>query len=416
MKQTLRALALLAACAGTPAFADDSALNLPIGDPARKEKTASLVLDAVTDAATGDLLTPRELAGRLKDVRLLFVGESHTSIEFHNAQLRVIQELVRAGREVLIGLEMYPYTEQAWLDKWNSGALDERAFVDESAWYTNWGYHWNYYREIFLFARANKARLYAVNTPRDVVSTVRRKGFEGLSQEESAHMPARIDTDNAEHLRLFKAFFTDDDSMHSSGMSEEQWQGMFRAQCTWDATMGYNALQALQKNAGKDAIMVVLIGAGHVAYGLGAERQARLWFDGKIASVIPIPIRDAKDRAVTVRASYANFIWGLPRERDPLYPPLGVSTPEQKKGEYFSVLAVAKESVGAAAGFQVGDELVSMDGVPLTERGTRRRLMADKRWGDSADFQVRRKGEALVLRALFRRSEEDAKEAEKPKS
>lgn len=29
--------------------------------------------------------------------------------------------------------------------------------------------------------------------------------------------------------------------------------------------------------------MVVLIGSGHVASGLGAERQAKLWFDGKTA-------------------------------------------------------------------------------------------------------------------------------------
>jgi uncharacterized iron-regulated protein len=70
------------------------------------------VLDAVTDTRAGEPLTPRELAARLKDVRLLFVGENHTSIEFHAAQRRVIEELQRAGRRVLIGLEMYPYTSR----------------------------------------------------------------------------------------------------------------------------------------------------------------------------------------------------------------------------------------------------------------------------------------------------------------
>ena len=45
--------------------------------------------------------------------------------------------------------------------------------------------------------------------------------------------------------------------------------------------MGWNALQALRTHGGDKAIMVVLVGSGHVAYGLGAERQARLWFDGR---------------------------------------------------------------------------------------------------------------------------------------
>ena len=59
-------------------------------------------------------------------------------------------------------------------------------------------------------------------------------------------------------------------------MPDAMFQGMFRAQCTWDAAMGWNALQALKKHGGEKAIMVVLIGSGHVAYGLGAERQVKL--------------------------------------------------------------------------------------------------------------------------------------------
>jgi uncharacterized iron-regulated protein len=93
-------------------FAEDKSLHLQVGDPARREREAPLVLDAVTDTRTGDLLTPGELATRLADVRLVLVGESHTDMDFHRAQLRVIQELRRAGRQVLVGLEMYPYTEQ----------------------------------------------------------------------------------------------------------------------------------------------------------------------------------------------------------------------------------------------------------------------------------------------------------------
>jgi uncharacterized iron-regulated protein len=397
-------LLVLLGLAGAAAHADDPALNLPIGDPARRDKQATLMLDAVTDTATGEQITPRELAARLSGVRVLFVGESHTSVEFHAVQRRIIEELHRAGRPVLIGLEMYPYPEQPWLDKWSAGQLSEEAFLHDSRWYRNWAYHWLYYRDIFVFARDRKIRMFAVNTPREVVQAVRKKGFADLTPEEAAHIPARIDTDNAEHRRLFKAYFTGGDSMHAPSMSEEQWDGMFRAQCTWDATMGKNAVETLRQAGTPDAIMVVLIGSGHVSYGLGAERQARLWFDGKMASLIPIPVVGDKGERPAVRASYANFLWGVAREEHSAFPSLGLSTPERKDGEHWPVINVQKDSVAAAAGFKVGDLLVSMDGTPLVEKGTMSQLMSEKRWGDAADFVIQRGAETLTLKAFFRRT------------
>jgi uncharacterized iron-regulated protein len=390
----------------TAAVADDAALRLAIGDPARKDREIGVVLDGITDASRGDVAIPSELAARLDGVKLLFVGESHTSMEFHKVQLRVIQELARRGRQVLVGLEMYPVTEQAWLDRWSADkALTEEGFLAESHWYKNWGYHWNYYRDIFVFARANGIRMFGVNIPRAIVQTMRMRGFDALSAEQKALLPAKIDTENAEHRQLFRAFFGSEDALHGN-MPPEMFEGMFRAQCTWDAAMGNNALQALQKHGGEKAIMVVLIGSGHVAYGLGAERQVRLWSDDKMASVVPIAVSDpeSKQRIDKVRASYANFVWGVPEEADPLYPTLGISTPEQKSGERYKVIMVSKDSVAAAAGFKVGDELVSMDGTPIDDKEITNRLISEKRWGDSADYEVLRQGERVKLRAFFRRT------------
>jgi uncharacterized iron-regulated protein len=98
MKRSLAVAVLLVLCGASASKAEDPALHLPIGDPARSGREAPLVLDGITDAATGNLLTPSELAGRLDGVRILFVGESHTEMDFHRVQLRVIQELHRRGR------------------------------------------------------------------------------------------------------------------------------------------------------------------------------------------------------------------------------------------------------------------------------------------------------------------------------
>ncbi|MFN7987122.1 MAG: ChaN family lipoprotein [Thermoanaerobaculia bacterium] len=403
-KNTALAAALFLGLATLPAPAENAALDLPLGDAARREKTVAPALDVVTDTRTGSAVTPAEVAKGLARARLVFLGESHTSVEFHRVQLQVLRELARAGRKVLVGLEMYPVAEQPVLDLWNSGTISEADFVEKSAWYRNWGYHWNYYRDIFLFCRDAKIPLHGVNVPRELVSDVRKKGFDGLTEEQKALIPPKIDVDSADHRRLFKAFFEESDSMHSASMPEAMWDGMFRAQCTWDAAMAWNAVAALKMANDPNAVMVVLIGSGHVAYGLGAQRQAALWFDGPSASVVPIPVLDDKDAPVRVRASYADFVWGVPKETDPAYPVLGLSTRDPKDGsEGWPVINVEKDSVADAAGFRVGDVLLSMDGTSLREKGTMNRLMADKRWSDTATYVVKRGDEKVTLVARLAR-------------
>jgi uncharacterized iron-regulated protein len=413
MKRLFRSsslLALVPLLAPLPASAADRTWNLALGDPARKEKTVAPLLDGVQDLRTGEALTPAAVAERMKGVRLLFLGESHTEMEVHRMQLRVLQELRRAGRRVHVGLEMYPYTEQAVLDEWNGGKLAEEAFVQKSRWYKNWGYHWDYYREIFTFCRDNGVPMHGVNTPREILTAVRTKGFDKLTPEEASRIPPRIDTDSVEGKTLFAANFSADDSMHGA-MPPEQLDAMYRAQSTWDATMAYNAVRALKADPDPAAIMVVLIGSGHVVYGLGAERQAKIWFDGKTATLVAVPVRDEKDAPVVIRASVADFAWGIPRSVDPVYPALGLSTREAKSPERLVVIAVEKESVAAAAGFLTGDELVTMDGKPVPTKEAMALLMSGKRWADAAVFQVKRGDATVSLTALLRRQVEPEKKA-----
>ena len=398
----------LALVVAAPLLAQEKLLQLPIGDPARKDREAPLVLDAVTDTKTGEVITPDEMVGRLAGVRLLLLGEEHTAMESHRVQARVIQALATARRRVRIGLEMYPYTEQRFLDQWGESRLTEPGFLRLSRWYENWGYNWLYYRDIFLFARDRRVPMFAVNTPREVVSAIRKKGLANLTPEEAAHIPKEIDVESADHMTFFKASFEGAEGpVHGANMPDEMWKNMLSAQATWDATMGYNAVQALRKDASPDSIMVVLVGSGHVAYGLGIERQAKKWFDGPIATLIPVPVTDRKTGPVkSVRASYADFVWGVPEESDPLYPMLGISMAVGRGEAARQVIMVEKGSVAEQAGFRVGDTLVSMDGVPLIDKETYNRLVAGKRWGDTATFVVRRGEATVTLRAVFRRKGE----------
>lgn len=391
----------MAAMLGAGGVAAETLYTLPIGDPARRDRQVELRLDGITDTATGELVTPEQLATRLADTGILFIGETHTRDEFHRVQLRTIQALHEAGREVLIGLEMFPVTQQASLDAWNAGHYTEAGFVKLADWYRHWGYNWRYYRDIFLYAREQGLRMYAINAPREVVTAVRMRGFDGLSEEQAGYLAHPVQPATDEVQRMYQRFFDEDDEMHVGG---EALEGMLRAQVTWDAAMGWNAQSALEQHGGPEAIMVVLIGAGHVTYGLGAERQLAPHYSGRVSSLIPVETTRRDGTPVSaVQASYANFIWGVAAERATRYPSLEVSLMGPIGKRPGQVIQVGKQSLAERAGVRVGDVLLALDGQPVTDGTALRRLEAGYRWGDVLVARIERDGSELELSIPLRR-------------
>jgi uncharacterized iron-regulated protein len=394
----LALLALLFGCATSPPPVAMPVSNLPFGDPARRDREAPLVLDAITATATGELLTTDVLVSRLAQVRLVFVGESHTSAGIHEAQRRLIEVLLGAKRKVLVGLEMFPYSEQPALDRWNRGELTEEQFLRESHWYKHWGFDWRYYREILLLARQG-AQFVGVNAPREVISAVRKKGFDKLTPEESVHLPSKVDTSSDEHRRLFQAFFSDGDTTHAAtAMPEAAIESMFQAQCTWDATMAWNAVRALQAESDPSAVMVVLLGSGHVAFGLGAQRQAAAYASLPMATLIPVPLVDEDGKPARARASYADYLWALPPESTlPLYPTIGVSLADRTGIPHPVVTSVSERSLAGLAGVRAEDRIVSFDGAPIADKEAYLLRLATRSWGDRITLVVERAGKNLTL-------------------
>jgi S1-C subfamily serine protease len=73
----------------------------------------------------------------------------------------------------------------------------------------------------------------------------------------------------------------------------------------------------------------------------------------------------------------------------------------QKGG--LSVIHVEKKSVAEKAGLALGDVFVTMDGTAVEDRETLNRLIAEKKWGDSARLVLRRGGNTVNVTAAFRR-------------
>lgn len=398
-----RALLTLASLA-LPALAAAQArepFNLEIGDPARKGTQVALAVDQIHDTVRGVDVSPEEVAVALSDAAIVLVGESHTSYESHRVQAQVIGALQRAGRRVVLGLEMFPAeAPTAPFDRWIRGSLDEAALLRESGWYDYWGYPFGYYREIFQLAKQHRLPIRGVNAPRNIVSNVGRRGLSGIGAMERAQLPATIDTSSEEHRQLFVAYVGGGSATHGAGMPPEMLQRMVDAQSTWDATMGYHAAQLYGEAKDPKAVVVVLVGSGHVAYGLGIARQAKAYTDKRVATVMPIATSPGKPEQV--RASVGDILWGVPTESYPLYPTLGVSF-RSNGDQPNTVLMVSPGSPADAMGIKAGDVLATLDDTPIRKDVDVRALLDRKQWGDSIRATVRRGTETLTLDGRLRR-------------
>lgn len=384
-----------------PGIPQPGANNLELGDPARRTTTFALAVDQIRDTRQGSDISPDDVAAALTHAPIVLVGESHTSVESHRVQAQVIAALRRAGRRVVLGLEMFPATAPtAPLDRWIRGGVDEATFLRESAWYDHWGYPFGYYRDIFALARQHRLPIRGLNAPRALVSQIGRRGLAGIGAMDRAQLPPTIDTTSEEHKQLFVALVGGGSPTHGAGMPPETLQRMLDAQSTWDATMGYHAAQVYEETNDPKAIVVVLVGSGHVAYGLGIARQATAYIDKPVATVMPVAT--SPGAPATVRASLGDIVWGVPTETYPVYPTLGISF--RSGGEpATSVLLVAPGSSAEALGIEAGDVLVSLDGAPVRRDADVRAHMDRKQWADAITAVVTRGSETLTLRGRLQR-------------
>jgi len=365
-------------CVGVGSIRPDI-LTLPVGDPERRGQEVSVQVDAIVDTLSGSSLSPQALSEHLVDARLILVAEQHTSREDHRIQLRVLELLQETGRPLVIGLEMFQVEDQSLLNGWIAGQFTEPEFIEHSDWYGSWGYHWGYYREILLFARAHAIPLVALRAPWEVAS-------------ESGLAP---DLSSQDHRSLFKAFFGTDDPVHG-GLQQDQLETLFEAQCRMDVVMAFNAAEALEAHPG--TTLVVLAGTGHVIYELGIARQIQEWYEGPVTTIVPVSVEDANTR---VRASVGDFAWGVPETIDPAFPELGAVSVSIEGGLH--ILRVEPGLPAERGGLETGDLLTHFKDVAITEKSDFSRILATVEWGDEVAVIIQRDGAPQEFTLLFRR-------------
>lgn len=143
--------------------------SLPLS--AQKELPAYALFNA-----KGRPLSHKAMMKQLKHADIILFGEQHDNAIAHWLQLEVTRELLATGPLVL-GAEMIERDDQATLDRYLRGEIDQAAF-DTLA--RPWKNHASDYKPLVDLAKDNGLPFVAANVPRRYARAVARGGFEAL--------------------------------------------------------------------------------------------------------------------------------------------------------------------------------------------------------------------------------------------
>lgn len=223
---------------------------------------------AWVDGRTGKELSAGEALARLREARVVLVGEAHGTASHHALQAFIAGALNASGQPSAAAVEWLPHSARFAVAGWLRSAEPVDAFFDAIGWARLWGHAAAAYAPFFDAMRAAGIPVVPVNAEPGLARAVAR-GTE-LSPEDAARLPP-LDSGTDAHRRWFFAQMTGLGSAHGHGGAHgqghdpERLERMYRAQLVWDETMARH-VRAL---AERYATVVVCAGTGHTTRGLG---------------------------------------------------------------------------------------------------------------------------------------------------
>ena len=256
-----------------------------------------------TDSRSGKTATADDVAKAADGVRFVFVGESHNNPDHHKAQAAVIEALVKRGRDVCVGFEMFTRDNQANINPMSLGWWTDEEFIANSDWKKQWGFPYPIYKPIFDTVKANGLPMAGLNVPRDWVRQVGKSGPSALSDEQKKWVPG-LDLGNKAHRDVFNALM--------GGHPMQGMDNMYAGQVTWDTGMAQSALDFMGPGTNKKRVMVVVAGSGHMMYGQGINWRIQHKTGENVVNVTCID----SDKPREVSRGLGDFIFVAPPAKE----------------------------------------------------------------------------------------------------
>lgn len=369
------------------------------------------------DPASGRVLDPKEVLRQAAGGRIVLLGETHSSSEDHLWQAAVLAGLFAHHTDLITGFEAFPRRVQPVLDEWSKGAISKEAFLEKSGWDEVWGYDADDYMPLFDFARQNRLPVVALNVERALIGRVGREGWAAVPTSDREGLSDPAPASQAYLEALASVFQAKLNHGHSASGAGEQQAGdgaaqdvvaildrpdfgrFAEAQLTWDRAMAEALARAAADNP--DALVVGVLGRGHVEYGYGVPHQlADLGVSGVTSFLTARTGETCEDLVPGIADAVFLVERERPREPLPARPLLGVVIEPAGTGGLL-LRGVSEGSIAEAADLREGDILLKAAGVSLGQTSDLTGIIRQQAPGTWLPLEVLRDGKTLVLVARF---------------
>ena len=370
------------------------------------------------DPQDRQLLQSPTLLAEAAEPGIVLLGEAHTSSEDHLWQLQTLAGLHAHHPRIVIGFEAFPRAVQPILDEWSRGELSEQDFLKKVRWDEVWGYDAGFYMPLFHFARQNRLPMVALNVDRGLVSRVGREGWADIPADEREGLddPAAASDDYRRSLaRVYAAKAARRHTAPDSAQSEDSapdtlpsidailddpgFDRFVQAQLTWDRAMAEALAEARQSDP--EALVVGILGRGHVEYGYGVPHQLADLGKAPVTSFLPVRTGKACDDLEPALADAVFLVDDRSFDTDaPERPRLGVFIETAEEGGV-RLLEIVDDSIAAATELSAGDVIVEAAGTRLETTADLVEVVSRQAPGTWLPLNVMRDGEKLELVAKF---------------
>jgi uncharacterized iron-regulated protein len=392
---------------------------LPLGDADLAYELGSAEADSIFATAAGAAIEMDVLISRLAEADVVLLGEEHTAMDQKLLHAAIVDGIAATGRPVVLAMEFFERSDNAVLDRWARGEIDDRELLQETGWYDRGGYRWEYYQPVMNVARARGMTIVGANVSRDIPRAVNRGGLAGLSEEQRLEVGEVATDGSLQHRYLIARYFGDTVAMLPPGWFEN----MYAAQCLWDVVMARSVLAEVQEGV----TVVLVVGSGHIAYDLGIprriddEREAAGLSALKVATfcptTAPAPDPDGEPTGhpmgggpgegesplppAQLARSLADYV-GVFRDRGGVeaFPTLGLRL-KADDDDRPVVSMVWPDTLAKEVGFSSGDRIVDVNGSVPENLSDLRFLLAEIEWGQRLGLLVERGEETIEVAALL---------------
>lgn len=366
------------------------------------------------DPASGRTLSSGQLFKRLENTRIVLLGEAHTTPAHHRWQHYMLSALHSRNASMIVGFEMLPRGAQAALDAWSAGKLNAKEFLEQSDWRKVWGYDAALYLPLLHFVRSHRLPAIALNIDRELVSRVGQQGWQALDKDQRMGLsdPAPASDDYRHALAEIYAYKQalrqesgDEEIDHSKTdlteiMNSEDFANFVDAQLTWDRAMAEALAAAHRRDPA--AIVVGIIGRGHLEYGYGVPHQLADMGIDDVDVLLPL---DSNNDCDSLPAKLASAVFVVDAEAEQALPPrahLGVVIESDDGG--VRVVEVVAGSVAEKTGLAKDDLIQSAAGFDIATSSALVEIIQRQAPGTWLPLSVLRGDEALELIARFPQS------------